>query len=66
MNENPPDPRNKTALWTYDDVAVYIGVKTPYVRKMVADGKLRAIRMGHKVIRFTKELVDADLAKLSS
>lgn len=44
----PPEP---TPLWTLDDVAVHLGIHRESVRRMVAQGELRAYRYGRRIIR---------------
>jgi excisionase family DNA binding protein len=51
---SPPD-------MTLKDVATYLGLSTRTVRQMVADGRLKAYRLGPKVIRFRRSEVDAAL-----
>ena len=51
---SPPD-------MTLKDVAVYLGLSTRTVRQMVSDGRLKAYRLGPKVIRFRGSEVDAAL-----
>lgn len=41
------------------DVAKYLGVTDRAVRNMVADGRLRAWRLGGRVIRFRRDEIDA-------
>ena len=50
----PPD-------MTIRDVATYLGVTTRTVRTMIADGRLRAYKLGDRIIRFRRTEVDAAL-----
>jgi excisionase family DNA binding protein len=43
------------------DVAKYLGVSTRTVYAMVADGRLRAYKLGKRVIRFRRSEVGAAL-----
>ena len=43
------------------DVAEYLGVTTRTVYTMIADGRLRAYKLGERVIRFRRSEVDAAL-----
>lgn len=46
---------------TIQDVARYLGVTTRTVYVMVADGRLRAYKLGNRIIRFRRNEVDAAL-----
>ena len=48
----PPD-------MSVQDVAAYLGVHTKTVRAMVADKRLRAYKLGDRIIRFRRSEVDA-------
>ncbi|AXH46781.1 helix-turn-helix DNA-binding domain protein [Mycobacterium phage Acolyte] len=39
--------------------ADYLGVSTKTVRRYIADGKLKAVRLGPKLIRVERDSVDA-------
>ena len=42
------------------DVATYLGVTPRTVYVMIADGRLKAYRIGYRIIRFRRDEVDAD------
>lgn len=50
----PPD-------MTIGDVAAYLGVTTKTVRTMIADKRLRAYKLGDRIIRFRRSEIDAAL-----
>ena len=47
------------------DVARYLGVTTRTVYTMVADGRLRAYKLGDRIIRFRRDEVDAALTPIA-
>ena len=51
---SPPD-------MTVQDVAAYLGVTTKTVRTMIADKRIRAYRLGDRIIRFRRSEIDAAL-----
>jgi excisionase family DNA binding protein len=51
---------------TLQDVADYLGLTTRTVRQMVTDGRLRAYRLGLRVIRFRLNEVDAALKPIDA
>jgi excisionase family DNA binding protein len=51
---------------TMKDVAEYLGVTTRTVRQMVLDGRLKAYRLGARVIRFRRSEVDAALEPIDA
>lgn len=53
----PPD-------MTIQAVADYLGITHKTVRNMVADGRLRAYKLGDRIIRFRRSDVDAALQKI--
>jgi excisionase family DNA binding protein len=53
----PPD-------MTIEDVARYLGVTTKTVRTMIADKRLRAYKLGDRVIRFRRTDVDAAMTAI--
>jgi excisionase family DNA binding protein len=56
---SPPD-------MTMQNVADYLGLSTRTVRQMVSDGRLKAYRLGPKVIRFRRSEVDAALEPIDA
>jgi excisionase family DNA binding protein len=53
----PPD-------MTIEDVARFLGVTTKAVRTMIADKRLRAYKLGDRVIRFRRTDVDAAMTAI--
>jgi excisionase family DNA binding protein len=43
------------------DAAEYLGVTTRTIQQMVADGRLRAYRLGPRVVRLRRDDIDAAL-----
>jgi excisionase family DNA binding protein len=43
------------------DAAEYLGVTTRTVQQMIADGRLRAYRLGARVVRLRRDEIDAAL-----
>lgn len=50
--QSPPD-------MSITDVATYLGINPYTVRTMIADGRLRAYRLGDRVIRLRRSEIDA-------
>jgi excisionase family DNA binding protein len=48
------------------DVADYLGLTTRTVRQMVSDGRLKAYRLGPRVIRFRRSEVDSALEPIDA
>jgi excisionase family DNA binding protein len=48
------------------DVAEYLGVTTRTVQMMLADGRLRAYRLGPRIVRLRRDEVDAALQPYGS
>jgi excisionase family DNA binding protein len=51
---------------TIKDVAEYLGVTTRTARQMVTGGRLKAYRLGPRVIRFRRSEIDAALEAIDS
>ena len=49
-------------LLTYAEAAQMLGVRVRYVRQMVQDGKLAAIRIGHRTVRIPEAAVKLFIA----
>jgi excisionase family DNA binding protein len=43
------------------DAATYLGVTTRTVQQMIADGRLRAYRLGPRIVRLRRDDIDAAL-----
>jgi excisionase family DNA binding protein len=56
---SPPD-------MTLKNVADYLGLSTRTIRQMVTDGRLRAYRLGPRVIRFRRSEIDAALEPIDA
>ncbi|MCV7085804.1 helix-turn-helix domain-containing protein [Mycolicibacter hiberniae] len=48
------------------DVAEYVGVTPRTVYTMIADGRLRAYKLGDHIIRFRRDEVDAALTPIDT
>jgi excisionase family DNA binding protein len=48
------------------DVAEYVGVTKRTVYTMIADGRLKAYRLGDRIIRFRRDEVDAALTPVET
>jgi excisionase family DNA binding protein len=48
------------------DVAEYVGVTKRTVYTMIADGRLRAYKLGDHIIRFRRDEVDAALTPIDA
>jgi excisionase family DNA binding protein len=46
---------------TIPEAATYLGVRVNTVRVMIADGRLKAYRLGDRIIRLRKSEIDAAL-----
>lgn len=53
-----------SSLMSIADVAALYGVNEKTVRRRVADGHLKAYRLGGKLLRFKREDVDALLTRV--
>lgn len=62
LNELPTQP---TGLLTYQDVAKHLGVSMRTVTRLVDQRKLRAVRVGHRTVRFRPVDVERCKAKLA-
>ncbi|MGV9796062.1 excisionase family DNA-binding protein [Gordonia sp. NPDC003422] len=49
---------------TIQETAAYIGVTPRTIRQMIADGRMRGYRNGHKVIRVDLNEVDASMTPM--
>ena len=49
-------------LLTYAEAAQMLGVRVRYVRRMVQDGKLAAVRIGHRTVRIPEPSVKLFIA----
>jgi len=49
--------------WTMKDAATYLGVTERCVRYMIADGRLPAYRLSHRLVRLRKSEIDDALAR---
>ncbi len=56
--ESTVSPRPAEALWTVEDVAQYLRLKTETVRAMARRGEIPAVRLG-RVWRFQRETLEA-------
>ena len=48
------------------DVAEYLGVTTRTVYVMVADGRLKAYKLGYRIIRFRRDEIDAAMTPVEA
>ena len=48
------------------DVATYLGVTPRTVYTMIADGRLRAYKIGYRIIRFRRDEVDAAMTPVEA
>jgi excisionase family DNA binding protein len=55
----PPD-------MSIQDVAAYLGVTPKTVRQMIVDGRLRAYRLGDRIIRLRRSEIDAALQPIDA
>jgi excisionase family DNA binding protein len=62
----PASTPSSAPCLTVADVAIYLGVSTRCVQHMVSDGRLRAYRLGPRVIRLRLSDVEAALRPYGS
>lgn len=55
--QSPPD-------MSIPDVAQYLGINPGTVRVMIADGRLKAYRLGDRIIRLRRSEIDAALRRM--
>jgi excisionase family DNA binding protein len=55
----PPD-------MTIQDVAAYLGVTPKTVRQMIVDGRIRAYKLGDRIIRLRRSEIDAALEPIAA
>jgi excisionase family DNA binding protein len=60
---NKPDNDNDPA-WGVTDTARYLGVNRHTVHVMIADGRLKAYKLGNRIIRLRKSDIDAALERM--
>ena len=48
------------------DIAKYLGVTTRTVYVMIADGRLKAYKIGYRIIRFRRDEVDAAMTPVAA
>lgn len=51
-------------FWTVPVTAKYLGCNAATVRKMIADGRLTAYRLGDRIIRLRKSEIDAAMERM--
>lgn len=63
MSDSPhiPEVPALTPYLDVEDGAAYLGVSPTTIRRMVEDGRVRALRLPPKVLRFTRHDLDAAL-----
>lgn len=61
--KKPATPKD---MLSYEDVAEKFKVDVRTVRRWVARGKLRAVRMSHNSVFFRPAWVEADIAKATN
>jgi excisionase family DNA binding protein len=62
----PVEAVSNSAILNKQEVAALLKVSPRYVERQVRSGRLRALRLSHKVIRFLRRDVDAFLASTAS
>lgn len=60
-----PTPRPRRAYASIQEVAEYLSVDQRTIRQMISDGRLRAYRNGHKLIRLDLNEVDASMQPMA-
>jgi len=53
------------SLLKYEDVAARLGISVRIVRRMRAQGFLRAVQFGHRTVRFRPADVEQSIARLA-
>ena len=64
MRQTPATPRRRYA--SIQATAEYLELNPRTIREMIADGRLRAYRNGHKVIRLDLNEVDAAMVPMNA
>lgn len=54
-----PQTQTPVGLLNYEEAAALLGTDTNLVRRLVARRRLRAVKLGHRTVRFRKADLDA-------
>ena len=63
---NPQAEAANSAILTKQEVAAFLKVSPRYIERQVRSGRLRALRLSHKITRFRRRDVEAFLASAAS